>query len=411
MASSNPAEAGPPAAPVPGGDRTVAVRISLYYAMLFGMVGIVQPYFPVWLQSRGLDATEIGLVMAAIMWVRVVSNPVAAGFADRLGQRKRVVTVLALGGALTGLFFPFAFGFWAVLAVAVLHTAIQAPVMPLGDNLILLTARERGLDYGRMRLWGSVAFIVTSVAIGAMLAGAGEGLIIWTIVACLFGVFVATALLPNRPTPPARRGSRPVAALLRTTPFLFFVLCGGLNMASHAVLNAFATIHWRAAGISEGVIGLLWAIGVIAEIVVFAYGRHLLGRLGIAGMMALGAGAGVVRWTGLAFTSDPLALLFFQSLHAFTFGAMHLGAMAFIQQAVPVRLSATAQALYASISMGVAVGLTTMASGLLYETLAAGAFLVMTLLSLASLGANLALRRVWRGGELTVEPEPARLGA
>ena len=381
-------------------DRAVAFRISLYYAMLFGMVGVVQPFFPVWLKSRGLDAAEIGVVMAAIMWVRVVSNPVAAGFADRFGRRKRMVTMLALGGAVTGLLFPFSWGFWGVLAVAVLHTAIQAPVMPLGDNLILLTARERGLDYGRMRLWGSVAFIATSIGIGAALAGHGEQLIIWTIVGCLFGVFVATALLPNRTTPPAHRGSRPALALLRMPPFLLFVLCGGLNMASHAVLNAFATIHWRAAGIGEEFIGMLWAIGVIAEVVVFAFGQRLLRRLGIVGLMALGAGAGVVRWTGLALTDDPILLLGFQSLHALSFGAMHLGAMAFIQQAVPTRLSATGQALYASLSMGVAVGLTTMASGLVYEALGAYAFLVMTLLSLGSLAANVALRRVWRGEEI-----------
>jgi len=376
------------------------LAISLYYAMLFGMVGVVQPYFPVWLKSRGLEAAEIGVVMAAMMWVRVVSNPVAAGFADRFGKRKKMVTLLALGGALTGLFFPFAWGFWAVLAVAMVHTAVQAPVMPLGDNLILLTARERGLDYGRMRLWGSVAFIASSVGIGAALTGRGEGLIIWTIVACLFGVFFATALLPNRTTPPADRGSRPALTLLRMTPFLLFVLCGGLNMASHAVLTAFATIHWRAAGIGEDVIGMLWAIGVIAEVAVFAFGQRLLGRLGIVGMMALGAGAGVVRWTGLALTEDPLLLLAFQSLHALTFGAMHLGAMAFIQNAVPTRLSATAQALYASLSMGVAVGLTTMASGLLSEALGAYAPLAMTLPSIGSLAANLALRRVWRGGEI-----------
>src|SRR3546814_10358425 len=102
--------------------------------MLFGMVGVVQPYFPVWLKSRGLDAAEIGVVMAAILWVRVASNPVAAGFADRLGQRKRMVTLLALGGAVTGLFFPFAWGFWAILAVAMVHTAVQAPVMPLRSD-------------------------------------------------------------------------------------------------------------------------------------------------------------------------------------------------------------------------------------------------------------------------------------
>src|SRR3546814_9250209 len=122
----------------------------------------------------------------------------------------------------------------------------------------------------RWRLWGSVAFIATSVGIGAALAGRGEELIIQTIVACLFGVFVATALLPNRPTPPGSRGSRPAMTLLRMPPFLLFVLCGGLNMASHAVLTAFATNHWSAAGIGEEFTGMLGAVGGIGTVAGFA---------------------------------------------------------------------------------------------------------------------------------------------
>src|SRR3546814_8332336 len=117
--------------------------------------------------------------------------------------------------------------------------------------------------------------------------------------------------------------------------------------------------------------------GVIAGVACWWCGGRVLRRLGIVGMMALGAGAGVLRGPGLGLTDDPLLLLGFQSLHALTFGAMHLGAMAFIQQAVPTRLLATAQALYASLSMGVVVGLTTMASGLLSEALGGRAFLAM----------------------------------
>src|SRR3546814_21125887 len=112
-----------------------------------------------------------------------------------------------------------------------------------------------------MRLWGSVAFIATSVGIGAALAGRGEELIIQTIVACLFGVFVATALLPNRPTPPGSRGSRPAMTLLRMPPFLLFVLFGGLTMASPAVLTPFEPIHWPPAGLGGELLGQRWGGG------------------------------------------------------------------------------------------------------------------------------------------------------
>src|SRR3546814_15746147 len=116
-----------------------------------------------------------------------------------------------------------------------------------------------------MRLWGSVAFIATSVGIGAALAGRGEELIIQTIVACLFGVFVATALLPNRPTPPGSRGRRPARTLLRTPPSLLFVPCGGPTMASHALPPSLATIHCRAAGLGRAAVGRRVAGGVDAR--------------------------------------------------------------------------------------------------------------------------------------------------
>src|SRR5690606_1498989 len=136
----------------------------------------------------------------------------------------------AAGSALTAALFPAVWGFWPVLAVAVLHTAVQAPVMPLGENLVLLTVRARGLDYGRLRLWGSVAFIATSVGAGALLAGRPEALIMWLILGLLVAIFGAALLLPD--VPPSRRDGRavrPVRALLGSRVFLLFVFAASLN--------------------------------------------------------------------------------------------------------------------------------------------------------------------------------------
>lgn len=393
---------GSPAAESGAGDPrpepALALRISLYYAATFGLVGVTMPFFPVWLESRGLGAAEIGLLLSCTMWVRVFSNPAMTSLADRLGERRRLMILLALGGTLAALLFPLVRGFWPVLAVAALHTMLQGPVMPLGENLVLLAIRARGLDYGRLRLWGSIAFIATSIGAGALLAGRPDSLIMGLIVGLLALIVLATLALPEmRPPSDRPRALRPVRVLLTNGVFLLFVLTASLNSASHSVLLGFATIHWRAAGLADETIGLLWAAGVVAEIALFAGSRIAL-RLGTIGLFALGAAAGMLRWIGTAVTTEIWALAFFQALHALTFGATHLAAMNFIGRAVPAHYSATAQGLYSSLSTGVVVGLTMMASGALYAALAGHAFLVMALLSLGSLLAALALGRVWRDG-------------
>ena len=379
-----------------GSASSAALRISIYYTAMFGMVGVSMPFYPVWLESRGLDAAEIGFLLSCTMWVRVFSNPIATSLADRIGQRRMVMASLAAAGVLAACFFPLVSGFWPVLLVAMVQTTLWAPVMPLGDNLVLLTARERGLDYGRLRLWGSVSFIATSAGAGALLAGRPEDLIIYLIIGLLAVTFMSTLTLPDAPRmPAASRPRAPVRALLRNPIFLLFVAAAALNAASHSVLTGFATIHWRAAGLTDETIGVLWAMGVVAEIGLFAIGGRLASRLGPIGLFAVGAVAGVVRWIGTAMTTDLVALLALQSLHALTFGATHLGAMTFISRAIPQHYSATAQGLYSSLSMGLVVGLTMMASGALYQALSGTAFLVMAVLSLASLIATVLLARVW----------------
>ncbi|HIJ62886.1 MAG TPA: MFS transporter, partial [Rhodospirillaceae bacterium] len=143
------------------------------------------------------------------------------------------------------------------------------------------------------------------------------------------------------------------------------------------IYYGFATLHWRAAGLSGPLIGALWAEGVIAEVVLFAFGRRVVARLGPRRLLAIAGAAGVLRWSVLGLTSDPWAVAAVQLLHAATFGATHLGAMHFISAAAPAGLSARAQALYASVTVGLAPGLAMLAAGGLYQAMAGQAFLVM----------------------------------
>lgn len=362
-----------------------ALRISLFYTAYFAMVGVYQPFFPLWLESRGLGAPEIAWAMAASMWLRVAVNPAVMRFADWRGERRRYALRFAIASVAVAACFPLAQGFWPVLAVVLLFALAHGPTLPLSDNIALLTARARRLDYGRLRVWGSVAFILASTGGGWVLAGRGDEAIVVALVGGLVLVAVATATLPDT-RPEARRSSRrAVGRLLRDTGFLLCTSAIACNMASHAVLMGFGTLHWEAAGHDKDIIGPLWAVGVISEVALFALGNRIVDRLGIAGMIALGASAAMLRWAGTALTTDLWLLAPVQMLHGFTFAATHLGGMTWLQRHIPPEISATAQGLYSSFAMAGATGLALVFSGPLYERFGGDAFWFMAVLSACSL--------------------------
>ncbi len=362
-----------------------ALRISLFYTAYFAMVGVYQPFFPLWLESRGLDAPDIAWVMAASMWLRVAVNPAVMRFADWQGERRRFAVGFAVASVAVAACFPLAEGFWPVLGLVLLFALAHGPTLPLSDNIALLTARARRLDYGRMRVWGSVAFILASTAGGWALARRSDEAIVAALVGGLLLVAFAAAALPDARPETRRTSRRAIGRLLRDTGFLLCASAIALNMASHAVLMGFGTIHWEAAGHGKDVIGPLWAVGVISEVALFALGNRVVDRLGIAGLIALGASAAMLRWAGTALTTDLWLLAPVQMLHGFTFAATHLGGMAWLQRHVAPEISATAQGLYSSFAMAGATGLALVASGPLYAQFGGDAFWFMAALSACSL--------------------------
>lgn len=178
--------------------------------------------------------------------------------------------------------------------------------------------------------------------------------------------------------------------------FWLFLAVAGLNQASHAVLYGFATLHWRASGLSDATIGWLWAEGVLAEILLFALSNRILARIGVSGLLLLAGLASALRWLALGLTTDLSALIVLQALHGLTFGAAHLAAMHFIARSIPANLTATAQSLNTAIAGGVIMAGAMAGAGWLYSTFAGHAFLAMTVLALASAVLAFALGRVWR---------------
>lgn len=388
--------------------RAFALRVGLFFAALFLIYGIHLPYLPMWLDWRGLSASEIGTVTAAPFFVRLVVTPVVAVYADQHGAHRGLVVALAWSAVGAALALAAAPGFWTILVLAVALSLVVTTIMPLVETVAVSGVRSGGLDYGRMRLWGSVAFVVATFAGGAVIERAGAASGMTMIVAATVATALASHLLPHprleaRTKPASVRVPRlgEAMALLRSPVFVTFLIAAGAIQGAHATFYTFGALHWRSQGISAATTGALWTVGVGAEIALFAWSGWVMQRVWATTLLIAGGVAAVVRWTAMAF-DPPLAMLFpLQVLHGFTYGAAHLGAIHLIARAIPDATAGTAQALYATVAAGIAMGGATLLSGQLITRLGgSGAYLGMALLAAVGLAAALAVRRSWDGERL-----------
>jgi MFS transporter, PPP family, 3-phenylpropionic acid transporter len=343
-----------------------AWRLAVFYAALFTALGVQLPFLPVWLAARGLDADTIGVVLALPMIVRVFAIPISTRSADRHDALRLAIVIAAALGVLGYGALAFAQGAAAIAIVFALASVAYTPIMPLADAYALRGLRRVGRAYGPVRLWGSAAFIAGSLGAGLLLDFMPARDLIWLLVAAII-VTAATglALAPlapreaserARPTPSAR-------ALLRDPAFLAAAAAASLIQASHAVYYGFSALAWQAAGLDGAAIGALWALAVVAEIVLFAISARL--TLAPATLLMAGAAGAAVRWAAMALDPPTALLPPLQCLHALSFGATHLGALGCVARAAPPEFGATAQG-YLAVALGLVMAAAMGVSGVLY---------------------------------------------
>ena len=384
-----------------------AVRLSSYGAAYFFAAGAFMSYWPVWLRDRGVEDAEIGTLFMSRQIMSVASTLAIGWLAHRIGGTRGLILALASAAILLMIGYQLSHGFLAILLVSLLWGMVWAPTMALYDGVLVTETKARGFNYGSLRVWSSVAFILGAVICGAAVDLNGPS---WVLYVSFVGILllVPSALL----LPPATSDHRESAKhapfgirdLLTSRPFVLFMVATGFCQASHAVLYSFGTLTWRAAGIDDVTISLLWGLSVAAEIVLMLFSGHLLARLGVCGMIALALGCAMVRWLGMAFTTELWALVPLQALHAGSFAACHLGAMAFIQRALPAAGVALGQSVYYAIGTGMAQAVIFQIAGVLYGAYGQKAFLGMFVVAAIGAVAVSLLARQWKGGQLVGTP-------
>ncbi len=362
--------------------------LALSYFTYFFSYGIFLPFWGVWLKGEGIAPETIGILLGTGLVARFLGSLLIA---PRVKDPSHLVSALRLLALLT---LAFAVGFcfgngwgWLMLVIAGFNLFFS-PLVPLTDALAAIWQKQIRMDYGRVRLWGSLAFVIGSALTGQLVAVWGHNAILYSLIfsvlAMLLGMLLKPSVMPQGEARTHSDTERSLWALLKEGPVWRFLLCVTLLQGAHAGYYSFGSIYWQEAGYSASTIGYLWSLGVVAEVIIFASSNVLFRRWNARNLLLLSACCGVLRWSLMAYSTELGWLLLIQILHCGTFTVCHLAAMRFIaarQGQEVIRL----QAVYSALAMGGGIAVMTVIAGFLFEHWQGGVFWVMAAVAVPAL--------------------------
>ncbi|MEY3789992.1 MAG: hypothetical protein RLZ09_828 [Pseudomonadota bacterium] len=330
-----------------------SLNFALFFFAYYGYVGVFSPYASLYFADRGLSATQIGILMSLMQVMRIFGPNLWGWVADQSQRRVLVLRLTSIVAALSfcGMFVGQTFLFFFALMVTVnLFTSAQGPI---SEALMLSSMRGDLTHYGRVRLWGSVGFIVLVTLSGYALDWQGIELMPWIALLMLVMVTSVTFSLHEEPASQHTQQPNSVRELLSRKSVLSFFASTFLMIAAHSSLYVYYSLYLSDIGYSKTVIGLMWSLGVIAEILFFFYQAPLFRRFGVRKLMLFSLAIAVIRFLMIGWGAQSLSvLLLAQVLHAATFGVHHSASVATLQRWFAGPLQARGQALYISISYG-----------------------------------------------------------
>ncbi|PQJ02691.1 3-phenylpropionate MFS transporter [Escherichia fergusonii] len=361
--------------------------LALGYFTYFFSYGIFLPFWSVWLEGLGLTPETIGLLLGTGLVARFLGSLLIA---PRVTDPSRLIPALRVLALLT---LVFALAFWAgthvawLMVVMIGFNLFFSPLVPLTDALANTWQKQIPLDYGRVRLWGSIAFVI-----GSALTGKLVSLYDYRVILALLTLGVASMLLGMmlRPAIQPQGVSRHQEStgwsswLALISQNWRFLVCVCLLQGAHAAYYGFSAIYWQSAGYSASAVGYLWSLGVVAEVIIFALSNKLFRRFSARDLLLLSAVCGLIRWGMMGWTTALPWLIVAQILHCGTFTVCHLAGMRYIAArhgSEVIRL----QAVYSAVAMGGSIAIMTIFAGYLYQHLAGGVFWVTALLALPAM--------------------------
>lgn len=348
-------------------------RLSAFYFFHFGALGALVPFWGPYLLERGFAPVAIGVLMAVLMGTKIVAPNLFGALADRRGERMPIVRLGALLALLGFTAVFWADGFWLMaLTMAVWGFFWNGP-LPLMEAVTFNHLGTRVSRYAQVRVWGSIGFILIVLLVGWWQQQAGSGVVPVVVMVLFVGILLSALLVPDRPHAHQATEHLSLRRLLRRRELLFFLTACMLMQASHGAYYAFYSIFLESAGYRDMSIGMLWALGVAIEVLVFLRMHWLLERFGARRLILASLALAVLRWLMIGFFVELVALqILAQTLHAATFGVFHAAAIHLTHQYFPGPTQGRGQALYNSLSFGVGGALGSLVSGLLWASAGAG---------------------------------------
>jgi len=327
-------------------------RIRLFYAAYFAAMGLILPYFPVYLEQIGLGAVMIGVMTGLLAAAKVVAPPWLGHRLDRQSGEviRRFLVAASLLAAVSALLIGVSHQLILLGLMTLLFGICWAVILPLTDGLSVSISEAALADYGRLRVWGSLGFVLASLAGGAWLMQ-GDQILALPVVLSLLMLTTALAArgFPRLQLPASLVNTE---APLFSRLFILLLSVTFLMQVSHGAYYGFFSLYLAAAGYSGWQIGLYWVIGVAAEIVLMWVWSRSLQQAAPAYLFAICMGLAALRWLGTGMTANMGWLFVLQLLHAASFAAFHVAAIAWVRRMTPASRHAAAQGWYSAAGFG-----------------------------------------------------------
>lgn len=351
--------------------------------------GVFMPLFPVWLKAQQYPTETIALIIAGAYVFRFIGGIYFSSLIKKVSQIPKILMYLAWASVATILLIAtMAQSFWLLLLGIALFSMFNAAGMPLLDTLASSWQHQIRLDYGKIRLIGSGAFVVGVVAFGGLISHLGDNAIIWVILSLLLG-YALLQLLTPRKMPRDRKLNRQNVKtsyldLLRNPITTRLLLAVALIQGSHSAFYTYSTIFWTGKGISLQTTSILWGVGVIAEIILFFFAARLFKNWSVNHLFYLSGITACLRWSLFYFADNLVFIFLLQCSHCLTYATSHYATVRYIAAQSEEKV-AKLQALYSATSGCAAIALLTALAGVIYPHSPLFAFLTMALLALIAL--------------------------
>lgn len=373
-------------------SRSIHLNLSAFYFFYFAYLGAFAPFFALYLNSVGMNAVEIGVLMALPQLTRIVAPHLWGWLADHSGRRIAIVQASGAAGTLAFLGVFAGDGFWLLFGVLFALMFFWSSALPLIEATTLSHLGDETARYGRIRVWGSVGFIAAVVAVGYLIDATGPRAVLWVIAALMATMLLLTFVLTES-RPEAHPGDElPVWHIVRRPEVVAIIAASALMAAAHGPYYTFYTIHLVDHGYSKSAAGWLWALGVICEIGIFIWMSRLYRAYSLRAILIASTLLAALRFVVIGWAADSFALLLAaQTLHAASFGSFHAAAIGVVHRLFRGRHQARGQAIYGSLAYGLGGTVGGLASGYAWDGLGAG-----PTFTLAGLCALLAAAVLWR---------------